>query len=124
MEIIIKQNSRETIYEQIVSQIKLLIAKEELCVGEGLPSIRKLAQELQVSVISVQRAYEELQSEGIIESVSGKGCYVSAKVDKEFIRKEFLADIETYVKKIIEISKKNNVSKEEVKDLIGVYWEE
>lgn len=124
MEIIIKQNSRETIYEQIVSQIKLLIAKEELCVGEGLPSIRKLAQELQVSVISVQRAYEELQSEGIIESVSGKGCYVSAKVDKEFIREEFLADIETYVKKIIEISKKNNVSKEEVKDLIGVYWEE
>lgn len=123
IEIIIKHNSRDTIYEQIVSQIKMLIAKDELNIGESLPSIRKLAQELQVSVISVQRAYEELQIEGIIESVAGKGCFISSKVDKEFIKEELFADIEEYVKKAIEISKKNNVKKEELKKIIDIYWD-
>lgn len=123
MEIIIKHNSRETIYEQIISQIKLLIAKGELKIGDPLPSIRKLAQSLEVSVISVQRAYDELQNDGIVESIAGKGCFISANVNANIIKEEFFEEIEEYVLKIIEISKKNSVDKDEVVKLINIYWD-
>ena len=69
---VIKQHSKETIYEQIIFQVKLLIANGELKVGDGLPSVRNLAKSLEVSTLSVQRAYTELQNDGIIESVEGK----------------------------------------------------
>lgn len=123
LEIIIKHNSRETIFEQIVSQIKLLIAKEELRIGDSLPSIRKLAQALQVSVISVQRAYDELQSDGVIETVPGKGCYIARQVDAEFMKEEFYGKIEESMKRVVCDAKENNVSKEELCKLVEMFWD-
>ena len=87
MKIIIANSSPDPIYEQISRQIKAQIISGELGEGEGLPSIRKLAKELQISVITTKRAYEELEKEGFIDTVSGKGCFVAIQ-NKEFLREK------------------------------------
>lgn len=124
MDIIINSNSKDTIYEQIIYQIKMHIAKEELKVGSNLPSIRRLSKSLQVSIISVQRAYDELQKEGIIECVPGKGCFVSTKLDKSFLKDNLLKEVEEAVEKTIITSKNNNVELDEVISLIKLLWED
>ena len=85
MKILISNSSDEPIYEQIASQIKSLILKNELKEGEILPSIRNLAKELGISVITTKRAYEELEKEGFTETVRGKGTFVAAQ-NKEFMK--------------------------------------
>lgn len=122
IDIIVKHNSRENIYEQIVNQIKLLIANEKLQVGDSIPSIRKMSQELGVSLISVQRAYDELQKEGIVESIQGKGCFISSKVDKSFLKDSLLREVEEVVQNAINISKQNNISLEEFILLVKEIW--
>jgi len=122
--IMIKKNSKEMIYEQIIAQIKFLIAQGSLKKGDSLPSIRKLSQSLQVSIISVQRSYDELQKEGVIESVHGKGCFVSAEIDKSFIRDSLFREVEESAKKLMEISKKSDISLEELQKLLEFLWEE
>ena len=79
MNIIISNNRDKPIYEQIVSQIKNMIMSEELLAGDSLPSMRSLAKSIHVSVITVQRAYEELQRDGFIETEIGRGTYVLAR---------------------------------------------
>ncbi|MCK9268058.1 MAG: GntR family transcriptional regulator [Alkaliphilus sp.] len=93
MRIIIQNGLNQPIYDQIRGQIKSLILKGELSEGEQLPSIRNLAKELQISVITTKRAYEELEREGFIETVAGKGSYVAAQ-DKELLREKKLQIIE------------------------------
>lgn len=79
MKILISNTSPDPIYEQIKNEIKRQIVTGELGDGEGLPSIRKLAMELQISVITTKRAYDDLEKEGLISSVAGKGTFISAK---------------------------------------------
>lgn len=93
MRIIIQNGLDQPIYDQIRGQIKSLILKGELSEGEQLPSIRNLAKELQISVITTKRAYEELEREGFIETVAGKGSYVAAQ-DRELLREKKLQIIE------------------------------
>ena len=87
MKIIISNSSDKPIYEQIVAQIKGMIIGEELKGGEALPSMRSLAKDLRISVITTKRAYEELEREGFIETVTGKGSFVAAR-NMEMIREQ------------------------------------
>ena len=87
MEIIISNNANKPIYEQITTQIKAMIMSGELQAGDALPSMRSLAKSIHVSVITVQKAYEDLQRDGFIETTVGRGSFVSAR-NKEFYQEE------------------------------------
>jgi DNA-binding transcriptional regulator YhcF (GntR family) len=93
MKILISNSSPDPIYEQITRQVKSQIIAGELPEGASLPSIRKLAQELQISVITTKRAYEELEKEGFIDSVGGKGTFVAAQ-NAEFLREKRMKVVE------------------------------
>jgi GntR family transcriptional regulator len=100
VKIIISNTASAPIYEQIVTQIKGQIMSGELSQGDALPSMRLLAKELRISVITTKRAYEELEREGFITSVTGKGSFV-ASPNLDFIKEERLRSIEEDMKKII-----------------------
>ena len=99
MYIFIDNKTEAPIYEQIYEQIKSQIISGELCEDEALPSIRNLAKDLRISVITTKRAYEELESEGFIYTVAGKGCFVAAK-NTELLREENLKCIEEHMQEI------------------------
>ncbi|EDK32439.1 Transcriptional regulator [Clostridium kluyveri DSM 555] len=99
--IIISNSSGQPIYQQIASQIKNMIISDKLKEGEPLPSMRLLAKELRISVITTKRAYEELEREGFIVSITGKGSFVASK-NTEFIREEQLRNIENLMQQIVE----------------------
>ena len=120
---IIKQNSKATIYEQIIFQIKLLIANGALKVGSPLPSVRNLAKSLGVSTLSVQRAYAELQKDGIVESVEGKGNFVAEAVNKSSLKDALLSEVEDELKKTIQLARQNGVGLEELQNLMEILWE-
>ena len=122
--IVINSTSKESIYEQIMFQIKLAIAKKELQIGDALPSVRAMAKMLSVSTLSVQRAYKELQAESIIESADGKGNFISSSVNEILIREILLKGVEEEMKKFIDIAKQNGMEMEDVQDLVQVLWEE
>ena len=96
MDIIISNSSSSPIYEQITRQIKDHILQGELKAGDALPSMRVLAKELRISLITTKRAYEELERDGFIETVPGKGCFVSEK-NTEFLREEQLRQVEGFL---------------------------
>jgi len=124
MNIIIANSSQNPIYEQIAIQIKTAIMKEELSQGDALPSIRGLAKELRISVITTKRAYEELERDGFIETVPGKGSYVSGQ-NKDLIREKRLTSIEEKLTEVISESKLLNLSLEELQSMLKlVYTEE
>ena len=116
MKIIISNSSSVPIYEQIKNQIINQIMLDELLEGESIPSIRSLASDIKISVMTIKKAYDELESEGYIKSVQGKGTFVAPK-NMELVREQANKDIENYILKIIEISNKFNISKEEILDL-------
>ena len=91
MSIIIRNSSNLPIYEQIKEQIKKSILSDEMNEGDMLPSIRQLARDLKISVITTTRAYNDLELEGFIQTVPGKGCYVK-KIDNDLIRMQYLAE--------------------------------
>lgn len=122
MNIIISNSSQEPIYQQIVKQIKNLILKEELTEGEALPSIRNLAQELQISVITTKRAYEELERDGFIETVPGKGSYVSAQ-NKQLIREKRIHMIEEKIAQAVSEAKLLNISLQELEEMLKFLYE-
>jgi GntR family transcriptional regulator len=93
MRILISNASQDPIYEQIVKQIKAQILSGDLAEGDALPSIRKLAQDLQISVITTKRAYEELEREGFLDTVGGKGTFVAAQ-NREFLREKKMKAVE------------------------------
>ncbi|WP_455683164.1 GntR family transcriptional regulator [Thomasclavelia sp.] len=124
MEIIIKNSSNEPIYQQITLQIKAMIIDGTLKAGDAMPSMRNLAKSLHVSVITAQHAYEDLQKDGFIETVAGKGTFVSSQ-NKNFIREEQLRIIEQKIEDIAKLSKIYDVSLDElIKTLTIIYREE
>ena len=124
MNIIISNNRDKPIYEQIVSQIKNMIMSEELLAGDSLPSMRLLAKSIHVSVITVQRAYEELQRDGFIETEIGRGTYVLAR-NKEFYKEQQQKRIEEYMQLAIDAAKENAMPLEKlIKILKILYLEE
>jgi GntR family transcriptional regulator len=123
MNIIISNLSREPIYEQIVSQIKTIIMKGELTEAEVLPSIRNLAKELQISVITTKRAYDELEKEGFIVTVPGKGTYVAAQ-NKELIREARLKIIEEKMLEAVLAAQSIDLTLEEMQQMLKLFYEE
>ena len=116
MKIIISNSSSTPIYEQIKIQIINQIMSGELNEGDIIPSIRSLTLDIKISVMTVKKAYDELEEEGYIKSVQGKGTFVAPK-NMELVREQANKDIENYILKIIEISNKFNISKDEILDL-------
>lgn len=124
MEIILSSVSDRPIYEQITSQIKEMIMKGELKAGESMPSMRKLAKDLHVSVITTQRAYDDLAKDGFIVTVPAKGTFVSAG-NQDFIREENLRRVEKLLSDAARLGRENGLSLEELeKTLELVYTEE
>ncbi len=123
MEIIISNSSGIPIYEQIKEQIKIKILSNELRENELLPSIRTLAKDLTCSVITTKNAYEELVKEGYIKNIPSKGFYV-AKINRDLAFEEQMCEIEKLLDKAINIAKINNISKEKVKEIVDILYEE
>lgn len=123
MDIIISNSSQEPIYEQIVRQVKKKIITGELQEGDPLPSIRNLARELQISVITTKRAYEELEKEGLIETVGGKGSYVAGQ-NKDFIREKRLNILEEQLAGVIREARALKITRKELEDMLDVLFEE
>ena len=121
MNIIISNNRDKPIYEQIVSQLKNMIMSEELLAGDSLPSMRSLAKSIHVSVITVQRAYEELQRDGFIETEIGRGTYVLAR-NKEFYKEQQQKRIEEYMQLAIEAAKENAMPLEKMIDILKILY--
>lgn len=123
MNIIISNSSNQPIYEQIKEQIKNKIVVNELKMGELLPSIRSLARDLRISVITTKNAYEELEREGYVETIPGKGTYVANK-NVELIKEEQLQRIEKLMDTAVAIAKISNISKEDMQNMLDIYYEE
>ncbi|MDD2212503.1 MAG: GntR family transcriptional regulator [Clostridia bacterium] len=123
MDIIISNSSADPIYEQIVQQIKKEILTGELQEGEALPSIRSLAKELQISVITTKRAYAELEREGLLETVGGKGSFVAGQ-NKELLREKRLSILEEKLTEVIKEAKLLQISRQELTEMLEVLCEE
>lgn len=123
MRIIVSNSSNEPIYEQIASQVKGMIIKGELEEGEALPSIRGLAKDLQISVITTKRAYEELEKEGFIETMQGKGSFVAMQ-NKELMKEKKLKIIEEKLTEVVEESRLLGLKYDEVKEMLKILFEE
>ncbi len=123
MNIIISNSSGKPIYEQIASQIKNLIITGQLQPGEALPSMRLLARELRISVITTKRAYNDLEEEGFIETIPGKGSFVADR-DAGLIREEGLRRAEEYLTQAAAIARENQISLEELTDILRLLYEE
>ncbi len=116
MNIIISNSSSTPIYEQIKQSIKDAILIGELKEEEILPSVRSMANDLKISFLTVKKAYDELEQEGYIKTIQGKGSFVSPK-NMELIREEKIKEIEKYIEKISDISKMFNISEDEIIEL-------
>ena len=116
MKIIIQPQGTLAIYEQIVSQLKDAIVTGDVKAGEALPSIRTLAGDLQVSVITTKRAYEELEKEGLVRSVAGKGFYV-CEYNTDYLREKQLMMIENRLSELIVSAKSAGLSYEEFAEM-------
>lgn len=103
MKIIIRNAGSQPIYEQIYMQIKSAIVSGELAEGDALPSIRNMAKDLRISVITTKRAYDELEKDGYVCLIAGKGCYVAPK-DVELVREQNLREIEDHMAKIQQLA--------------------
>ncbi|MBU3153682.1 GntR family transcriptional regulator [Clostridium estertheticum] len=123
MTIIISNLSNDPIYLQIIDQIKGLIFSGEIKEGDALPSMRNLAKDLQVSVITTKRAYEELEKEGFIVSLTGKGSFVSGQ-NKDLLRTKKMKILEKKLKEVLKESKILNLSMEEIIDIMKLLKED
>lgn len=123
MDIIISNSSSIPLYDQVVSQIKHLILTNELKQDEMLPSIRALAKELQVSIITIKRAYEELDAEGFIKTIPGKGTYVSG-TNLERLREARISQIEQQLEELVTAAKAVDLSLEDLISRVTLIYEE
>lgn len=123
LEIIISNADDRPIYEQIYMQIKKYIVSGKLKDGDALPSIRQLAKDLRISVITTKRAYDELEKDGYIHTVASKGCYVAPR-NRQIIREEYLTQIENHLKSIIELAEASDISSEEIISMYKMLKEE
>ncbi|GIN88792.1 GntR family transcriptional regulator [Heyndrickxia sporothermodurans] len=123
MQILISNNSKEPIYEQIYGQIKKQILTNVLVAGQALPSMRQLAKDLDISVITTKRAYEELEKKGFIYSVVGKGSFVSEQ-NHEMIKERKRKIVEEQLIMAIQNSKEIGIELPELKELLSLLYEE
>ena len=123
MNIIISNSSSIPLYEQITQAIKQAIFSNELKEEEMLPSVRGLANELKISFLTVKKAYDELEEEGFIKTVQGKGSFVTPK-NLELLREEKLKEIQGYVEKIKDIALVADISNEDVKEIFKIIFGE
>ncbi len=123
MKIIISNSSPDPIYEQIVRQIKNQIISGHLDEGGALPSIRGLAKELQISVITTKRADEELEREGFVDTVSGKGTFVAAQ-NKEFLREKKMRIVEEKLIEAVSEARTLGIEKAKLQEMLSLLFEE
>lgn len=122
MEIIISNSSGKPIYEQITDQVKSQIMSGQLKAGDALPSMRALAQSLRISLITTKRAYNDLEAEGFIETVAGKGSFVAAQ-DPELLREANLKLAEESIRLAVEVAKRGGISKDELTEMVDILYE-
>ena len=122
MNIIISNSGEIPIYDQIARQIKNAVIAGELQPGEALPSLRFLAKELRVSVISTKRAYEELEREGFLENVPGKGCFVAPQ-NRELLREAQLRRVEDILTQAVDEARKGGLPLEELQELLNLLYQ-
>lgn len=123
LDIIISNIDDKPIYEQIYIQIKNMIVSGKLKEGDSLPSIRNLAKDLRISVITTKRAYEELEKDGYIYTVKAKGSFVNKKNIK-LIKEENLKKIEFHIKEILDLAKINELKIEDIYEMFDIILEE
>lgn len=123
MRVLIKNTAGIPIYEQIKEQIKKAIYEGELKEGEALPSIRQLAKDLSISVITTTRAYNDLEQEGFLTSVQGKGFYVLPQ-DSQLLREQSLRELEEHLEAAMAAAKKAGLTRGELEELIQTLWKE
>ena len=122
MNVFIDNKSGVPIYDQIYSQIKSQIMNGALTEDEALPSIRNLSKDLRISVITTKRAYDELEREGFVYTIAGKGCFVAPK-NLDLLREQNLKQIEEYLEKAIKLASASNLGKEDLIEMIGLLEE-
>ena len=123
MNIIISNSSGRPIYEQITSQIKGMIMNGTLKPGDPLPSMRLLAKELRISVITTKRAYEELERDGFITTIVGKGSFVQ-EADQEFVREERLKAVEGHLQAAVDAARQCGMEEQEVIEILQLLFKE
>lgn len=121
MDIILSNSSDEPIYQQIITQVKSAIMSGELAAGDALPSMRMLAGQLRISVITTKRAYEELERDGFIENFAGKGCFVKRQ-NTDFLREESVRQTEELLAKACEKGKLCGISLDEMKEMLELVY--
>ncbi len=122
MEIIISSNTSKPIYEQITSQIKAMIMSGQLQTGDAIPSMRALAKSLHVSVITVQKAYEDLQRDGFIETTVGRGSFVSAQ-NRDFYQEEQQRQAEEHLAQAADIARASGISLSKLVELLTMFYQ-
>lgn len=123
MNIIISNSSDKPIYEQITGQIKNMVMSGMLKEGDALPSMRLLAKELRISVITTKRAYEDLERDGFIITVVGKGSFIKA-ADTRLVREEKLKQIEGLLTQAVEIAAQSGILQKEVEEILHILYED
>ncbi|SOB93395.1 GntR family transcriptional regulator [Ureibacillus xyleni] len=123
MQIRLSNASEKPIYEQITQQIKQAILSGDLKAGDALPSIRSLAKDLKISVMTTKRAYTDLERDGFIETVAGKGSYIAER-NQDFLREELLRQIESHLQNAIQTAKTAGMPKRELLELVSLLVEE
>ena len=121
MDIILSNSSGKPIYQQIADQVKEQICSGALTAGEALPSMRLLAKELRISVITTKRAYEELERDGFLENVPGKGCFVAPQ-NRELLREAQLRRVEEHLTLAVEEARKGGLSLSEVQEMLNILY--
>lgn len=123
MNIIISNSSGKPIYEQITAQIKGMVMNGTLKPGDSLPSMRLLAKELRISVITTKRAYEELERDGFITTIVGKGSFVQ-EADREFVKEEQLRTVESHLQAAVDTAKQYGMEEAELIEILRMLYEE
>lgn len=123
MNIIISNVNDKPIYDQIYTQVKNAILSGELQPGEGLPSIRALAKDLRVSVITTKRAYDELEKAGYLYTVPGKGCYVAEK-NTELVKEAYLSQIEDHLSQVLTLAAGCGLTVDDLADMLRLLAED
>ena len=123
MELVIRNTTNQPIYDQIYSQIKAQIIAGKLSPGEALPSIRALAKDLRISVITTKRAYDELEADGFLFTVAGKGCFVAEK-NLDLIREQKLKELEDHLDAAVELAAQCGISSAQLQEMVRILLRE
>ena len=122
MDIILSNSSGKPIYQQIADQVKEQVCSGALAAGDALPSMRLLAKELRISVITTKRAYEELERDGFLENVPGKGCFVAPQ-NRELLREAQLRRVEDVLTQAVDEARKGGIPLEELQELLNLLYQ-